>query len=82
MTWQLRPEGRKVNHKRVQRIMGEQFLPCQVKRRWVRTTDGDHGYRIYPNRLKGLEVIKPNRVWVADITYIRILTGFCTWRCF
>lgn len=76
VTWQLRREGRKVNHKRVARIMREQSLQCQVKRRWVKTTDSDHGYRIYPNRLKGLEVIKPNQVWVADITYIRILTGF------
>lgn len=36
--------------------MREESLQCQVKRRWVRTTDSDHGYRVYPNRLKGLEV--------------------------
>ena len=76
VTCQLRREGWKVNHKRVARIMREQSLQCQIKRRWVKTTDSDHGYRIYPNLLKGLEVSRRNQVWVADITYIRILTGF------
>lgn len=31
---------------------------------------------MYPNLLKGFEVTDVNQVWVADITYIRILTGF------
>jgi putative transposase len=76
VTHQLRREGWAVNHKRVARVMREGSLQCQVKRRWVRTTDSDHGYRIYPNLVKGLEVRGCNQVWVADITYIRIVTGF------
>lgn len=36
----------------------------------------NHGYAVYPNLLQGVEVIRPNQVWVADITYIRILSGF------
>jgi putative transposase len=76
VTYQLRREGYKVNHKRVARLMREESLQCQVKRRWVKTTDSDHGYRIYRNLLRGLEVGGLNEVWVADITYIRILTGF------
>ena len=35
VTYQLRREGWEVNHKRVARIMREQSLQCQVKRRWV-----------------------------------------------
>jgi putative transposase len=76
VTHQLRREGWKVNHKRVARLMREQSLQCQIKQRWVKTTDSEHGYRVYPNLLKGLEVRGRNQVWVADITYIRILTGF------
>jgi putative transposase len=76
VTYQLRREGWKVNRKRVARLMREQSLQCQVKRRWVRTTDSDHGYRIHPNLVNGLKVERLNQVWVADITYIRILTGF------
>jgi putative transposase len=76
VTSELRREGWKVNHKRVARLMREQSLQCQIKRRWVKTTDSDHGFRIYPNWVKGLGVERLNQVWVADITYIRILTGF------
>ena len=76
VTHQLGREGWEVNHKRVARIMREQSLQCQIKRRWVKTTDSDHGYRTYPNLLKGLEIKGCNQVWVADITYIRIVTGF------
>lgn len=76
VTYQLKREGYKVNHKRVARLMREESLQCQVKRRWVKTTDSDHGYRIYPNLVKGVEVRGRNQIWVADITYIRILTGF------
>jgi putative transposase len=76
VTYQLRREGYEVNHKRVARLMREQSLQCQVKRRWVKTTDSDHGYRVYPNLVKGLKVRGRNQVWVADISYIRIVTGF------
>jgi transposase InsO family protein len=76
VTYQLRREGYMINHKRVARIMREQSLQCQVKRRWVKTTDSNHGYRVYPNLIKELEIKGRNQVWVADITYIRILTGF------
>ena len=76
VTSQLRREGWEVNHKRVARMMREQSLQCQIKRRWVKTTDSDHGFRIYPHLVQGLGVERLNQVWVADITYIRILTGF------
>lgn len=76
VTYQLRREGYKINHKRVARLMREQSLQCQVKRRWVKTTDSDHGYRIYPNLIKELKITRRNQVWVADITYLRIMTGF------
>ncbi len=49
VTHHLRREGFKVNHKRVSRIMREESLQCQVKRHWVKTTDSDHPYRVYPN---------------------------------
>ncbi len=76
VTPQLRREGWAVNHKRVARIMREESLQCQVKRRWVKTTDSNHPYPVYPNLIEDLRVRRPNEVWVADITYIRILTGF------
>jgi len=76
ITIQLRREGIRVNHKKVLRIMRERELLCKPKHRWVKTTDSNHPYRIYPNLLPDSQATAPNQVWVADITYIRILLGF------
>jgi putative transposase len=40
------------------------------------TTDSDHGYPIFPDLARGRVVDGPNQLWVADITYIAIATGF------
>jgi transposase InsO family protein len=42
----------------------------------VKTTDSNHSYGYARNLLPGMQVTGPNQVWVADITYIRVLTGF------
>ena len=46
------------------------------KRRKVCTTDSAHPFRKYPNLVKELQIIRPNQLWVSDITYIRICDGF------
>ena len=76
VTHQLKREGKLVNHKRVLRLMRESDLLCRIKRKWVRTTDSKHPYRRYPNLVKGAIVNRLNQVWLSDITYIRIRTGF------
>jgi putative transposase len=68
--------GLQVNHKRIRRVMRKYDLLRRIRQRFIRTTDSDHSYRVYPNLLKGRTVTGINQVWVADITYIRILTGF------
>jgi putative transposase len=77
---QLARDGKLVNHKRVLRLMREQGLLCRLKRRWVATTDSEHGLRTYPNLLKSTkasDLTGLDRVWVADITYVRLEQGFC-----
>jgi putative transposase len=72
-----RHEGLTVNKKRLQRVMKEHGLRALIWRGFkVKTTDSDHEHGFAPNLLPGLTVDGPNQVWVADITYIRILTGF------
>jgi transposase InsO family protein len=39
------------------------------------TTSSNHNYRKYKNLIKGLTVSCPNRLWVADITYIETDDG-------
>jgi putative transposase len=65
-----------VNHKKVLRIMRESDLLCRVKRRRVKTTDSRHRFPRYPNLIKGMVIRCLNQVWLSDITYIRIRTGF------
>ncbi len=76
VTEQLRREGWDVNHKRVLRVMRQGSLLCQLRKRFVVTTDSAHRYRIYPNLLKGMVTDSLDRAWVADITYIRLPTSF------
>ncbi len=76
VTHELKHRNLRVNHKKVLRIMRESDLLCQVKRRWVRTTDSRHHFPRYPNLIKGMVIDRLNHVWLADITYIRIRTGF------
>ncbi len=80
VTAQLHREGVAVNHKRVLRVMREESLLCELQRRWVKTTDSEHGLRTYPNLLaqRGWRQLTGiNQAWAADLTYIRLREGFC-----
>jgi len=72
----LRKEDLTVNQKRLQRVMGKYDLQGYTKKAFVTTTDSDHGLPTYPNLLPEMYVDGINQVWVSDITYIRIASGF------
>jgi putative transposase len=76
VTAQLKAEGHPVNHKRIARLMRNQDLCVRPRRRFMVTTDSDHDGPIFPNLAKGMTPSGPDQLWVADITYVRILTGF------
>ncbi len=72
----LQRAGWVVNHKRVLRLMRADNLLCLRRRAFVRTTDSDHQLRVSPNLARDLKVDGLNQLWVADITYIRLLLEF------
>ena len=72
----LRQQGMIVNHKKIKRLMREHGLQPRIRRRYVATTDSDHDQPIFPNRTKDVIVDRPDRLWVADITYVAIAVGF------
>jgi len=74
---ELRRRGHVVNHKRVARLMKAHGLGIKPRRRFVRTTDSNHDSPIFPNLYRNVIPSRPDVVWVADFTYIRIETGFC-----
>jgi len=73
---ELKRRKQPANHKRVRRIMREDNLLCLRRRKFVRTTDSKHGFRVYPNLAKEMTPTGTNQLWVADITYIRLLCEF------
>jgi transposase InsO family protein len=81
VTHALQRAGWTVNHKRVLRVMRQESLLCHLKRRFIVTTDGTHGYPIYPNLLAETTVTAPNQAWVADITYVHLPTTFVYLAC-
>jgi putative transposase len=76
ITAQLRAEGTRVNRKRVARLMRLHGMQVRPKRRYMATTDSNHDGPIFPNLAKDMEPDGPDQLWVADITYVAIATGF------
>jgi transposase InsO family protein len=76
ITEQLKREGWAVNSKRIRRLMREMGLQAVRKRQKRRTTDSRHTFPRFPNLVQGLEIVRPDQVWAADITYIRLRKGF------
>jgi transposase InsO family protein len=77
VTFQLRQEGMVVNHKRVLRLMRADTLLCLRQRPFVPpTTDSRHGWPVVPNLARGMQLSGLDQLWVADITYIRLLEQF------
>ena len=70
----LREHGEEVNEKRVRRLMRvmglEAVYPKPNLSRPVKWSEK------YPYLLRGLEINRPDQVWAADITYIRLFKGF------
>jgi transposase InsO family protein len=76
ITAELRRQGWRVNPKRVARLMREDNLLCVRKRKFVVTTESNHGRKVYPNLAGEMVLSGINQLWVADITYIRLETEF------
>lgn len=76
LTALLKRAGWPVNHKRIQRLMADMGLQRPVKRRKKRTTNSQHDFPRYPNQVAELEPSRPDEVWVADITYVRLAHDF------
>ena len=74
---ELRRRGTCTSRKRVASSLRRQGLAARPKRRWKRTTDSNHAEPVAPNRLRrDFRSPAPNRVWVADTTYLPVLGGF------
>ena len=68
-------ELKAIGRKRVRRVLGEMGLKLRRKAIKKQTTDSRHCFPRYENLVKELDVVRPDQVWVGDITYIRLGDG-------
>jgi putative transposase len=69
---ELQGRGRGVSRRTVAKLMKENAIrPPRGRRRVPITTDSRHAHAVAPNLLdRNFEVLKPDTVWLADISYI------------
>jgi putative transposase len=74
MTAHLGRQGHPVNVKRVRRLMRLMGLEAIYPKK--RLSLSGEGHKRYPYLLCGVEIVRPDQVWSADITYVRLRGGF------
>ena len=73
----LKANGQRVGRKRVARLMREEGIEGQRKRRFRTTTDSRHSHPVAANHLdRNFTASAPNKIWVSDITYIWTREGW------
>lgn len=73
----LKAVDQHVGRKRVARLMREEGLEGQRKRRFRVTTDSQHSHPVAANLLeRNFTASAPNKIWVTDITYIWTREGW------
>ncbi len=73
----LKADDHRVGRKRVARLMREEDIEGQRKRRFRATTDSRHAHPVAPNELqRNFTAPAPNKAWVTDITYIWTREGW------
>ena len=79
----LRKRGRRVGKNRIDRLKRHAAIFARKFRHYrVATTDSKHDQQISPNLLnQDFKASRPNRVWLSDITYIRLATGAFVYLC-
>ncbi len=67
----------KVGRDKLFDILREHGMLVRRKKASCKTTESYHRFHKYNNLVKNMAITGPNQVWVADITYIRTINGFC-----
>lgn len=73
----LQNQGIKLGRDALFNLLRDQSMLIRRKKPNHKTTDSFHRFYKYNNLIKNLEIIRPNQVWVSDITYIRTVKGYC-----
>jgi putative transposase len=78
LTGHLQGHGIELGRDKLFDVLAEYgLLVRRRKRRKIATTNSNHPFKKYPNLIKGLDIERPCRVWVSDITYIALTDKYC-----
>ncbi len=69
--------GIAIGRDHVRRLMRALGLETVYPRQTRQTSAPGQQHPVYPYRLRGVAATRPNHVWGADITYVRLAHGFC-----
>ena len=72
---EFKREGIKMGRDNLFRLLREEGLLVQKKKKYTITTNSKHFLHKHPNLIKGMKIKRPEQVWVADITYIPVAKG-------
>jgi putative transposase len=73
---QFTEEGLGIGRDKLFSILREEQLLIIKKKRYTKTTDSKHWMHKYPDLIKGIRLLRPEQLWVADITYLAVESGF------
>jgi len=73
LTPKLETHGIKIGRDALFNILSDNKLLIRQRKRKAITTDSRHWMKKYNNLIVGLEITRPEQVWVSDITYIRMI---------
>lgn len=68
--------GIKIGRDGLYNLLAEHGYLIRFRRRKPYTTNSNHHYKKYPNLIRQLVITRAGKLWVSDITYIRLVNGF------
>jgi putative transposase len=74
---QWQDQGIKCGRDRLMDILRERNMLIRPKRKYTKTTDSDHDLEKHPNLVTSWKVDGPEKLWVSDLTYIRVRDRWC-----
>lgn len=72
---ELEKRGYRISRGQVRRLMQKMGIVALYRKPRLSVPHPTH--KVYPYLLRGVEIIRANHVWTADITYIPMTKGFC-----
>ncbi|WP_197339992.1 IS3 family transposase [Ralstonia solanacearum] len=74
---ELVARGVRVGKERVRKLMAQHGIQARHKRKYIATTNSNHGLPVAPNLLeRNFTATAPNQVWTTDITYVPTAEGW------